>query len=399
MQQNSSTAEGAPTVPAETTTPAPSRSPRLTELDGLRGLLLLLMTVNHMPSPLRVWTSQPLGFTSAAEGFVFLSAFLSGLIYCRRAAKVGEEGARHAILQRAGVVLRAHFITFATVFVVIGLWLAPGITPFANMVRPIMEDPAKAAVMGGLLVYQPAMLDILPLYVMLLAVTPLCFWIAARWGWRWLIGGSAVLWALSQRPPLKLKLLDWTALGHPWDFGYFDQFAWQFLWVLGLALGAWYFRKPTDEPLVDFRKPLPQVAAVACVIPFVYLFAARHGFIHFNLDAWWWTLDKWRLGPLRMASFLLHLGFFVTLANVLRPIGQSAWLTYLGRHSLPVFCGHLIVALLATGFVEQYQLGDATCYALVAAGIASLYAAAWATDLPIWQPSWWKALVGTKARA
>jgi hypothetical protein len=42
---------------------------RLTELDVLRGILLLMMVVNHSPSSLRRFTDQPIGFFTTAEGF------------------------------------------------------------------------------------------------------------------------------------------------------------------------------------------------------------------------------------------------------------------------------------------------------------------------------------------
>jgi hypothetical protein len=53
---------------------------RQPELDALRGLMLMLMTLAHLPTHAQVVTNQQLGFVSEAEGFVFLSAFLTGRI-------------------------------------------------------------------------------------------------------------------------------------------------------------------------------------------------------------------------------------------------------------------------------------------------------------------------------
>lgn len=44
------------------------------ELDALRGLMLVLMTLTHLPTRLSSPLGQPFGFVSAAEGFVLLSA-------------------------------------------------------------------------------------------------------------------------------------------------------------------------------------------------------------------------------------------------------------------------------------------------------------------------------------
>jgi hypothetical protein len=71
---------------------------RMVELDVLRGFLLLMMVVNHSPSPLRQLTDQPIGFFSTAEAFVFISALLAGLIFQKRREKLGFAAARAATL-------------------------------------------------------------------------------------------------------------------------------------------------------------------------------------------------------------------------------------------------------------------------------------------------------------
>jgi hypothetical protein len=64
-------------------------SQRMPELDALRGLMLTLMTLAHLPTQAQVLTNQQLGFVSEAEGFVFLSAFLTGRIFGRIANESG----------------------------------------------------------------------------------------------------------------------------------------------------------------------------------------------------------------------------------------------------------------------------------------------------------------------
>ena len=62
---------------------------RFIEFDVLRGVLLLMMVVDHSPSSLRLFTDQPFGFFTTAECFVFVSAFLAGMIFRKRARKAG----------------------------------------------------------------------------------------------------------------------------------------------------------------------------------------------------------------------------------------------------------------------------------------------------------------------
>jgi OpgC protein len=75
---------------------------RLTELDVLRGILLLMMVVNHSPSSLRRFTDQPVGFFTTAEAFVFVSAFLAGILFRKRIEKNGFNAARSSTIHRAG---------------------------------------------------------------------------------------------------------------------------------------------------------------------------------------------------------------------------------------------------------------------------------------------------------
>ena len=62
---------------------------RLNELDALRGLMLVLMTLTHLPTRLSSPLGQPFGYVSAAEGFVLLSAYMAGLVYGHTAEKHG----------------------------------------------------------------------------------------------------------------------------------------------------------------------------------------------------------------------------------------------------------------------------------------------------------------------
>src|ERR1700675_585809 len=105
---------------------------RLIEFDVLRGILLLMMIVNHSPSSLRLITDQPFGFFTTAECFVFVSAFLAGMIFRKRAEKLGFEAARSSSISRAGRIYRAHLFTVGFAFALGSLFLTelPGIRIF-----------------------------------------------------------------------------------------------------------------------------------------------------------------------------------------------------------------------------------------------------------------------------
>jgi hypothetical protein len=77
------------------------RQSRRWELDALRGLMLVMMLSTHLPTWFAVPSGQPLGFVSAAEGFVMLSAYMAGLVYTQRAMREGIPAMRCAFLRRA----------------------------------------------------------------------------------------------------------------------------------------------------------------------------------------------------------------------------------------------------------------------------------------------------------
>src|ERR1700724_221545 len=119
---------------------------RFIEFDVLRGVLLLLMSVDHSPSSLRRFTDQPLGFFSTAECFVFVSAFLAGMLFRKRAEKLGFAGARSSSIHRAGRIYRAHLVTLSFAFLLGSFFLSdfPGII---NMLDRYLMDPWAA--IGG----------------------------------------------------------------------------------------------------------------------------------------------------------------------------------------------------------------------------------------------------------
>jgi hypothetical protein len=111
---------------------------RLLGIDVLRGLLLLIMVSNHTPSPVKSLTNQPLGFVSAAEGFVFISAFLCGLIFSRKLQTGGPAELQRLAWHRVGQIYVSHLLTLLFCFTVIGQ-LFGHMTPFHNMVNAYME--------------------------------------------------------------------------------------------------------------------------------------------------------------------------------------------------------------------------------------------------------------------
>src|SRR3984885_2314798 len=200
---------------------------RFIEFDILRGILLLMMSVDHSPSVLRRVTDQPLGFFSTAECFVFVSAFLAGMIFRKRAEKLGFAAARSSSIQRAGRIYRAHLVTLSFAFVLGSFFLSdfPGII---NMLDRYLKDP-WAAIGGSLaLLFRPPLMDILPMYVLFSFLTPAAFGAAQRWGWKRVLFVSFSVWIIAQTQVREIVVTDTKNLPFV-QLGPFDLLAWQLL--------------------------------------------------------------------------------------------------------------------------------------------------------------------------
>jgi hypothetical protein len=347
---------------------------RLIEIDILRGFLLLMMVVNHSPSPLRIFTDQPIGFFSTAEAFVFVSAFLAGLLFQRRSEKLGFPAARAATVSRALRIYRAHLGTLLFAFIVGGVFLAefPGIQ---YLLDQYFKNPGAAILAALALVFQPPLMDILPMYILFSLLTPCAFWAAKRWGWKRVLFVSVGLWVVSQ---FRVRDMLLASLKNPsfLNLGPFDLLSWQLLWVGGLIFGKCVQQK-TPVLQLSFRA---EIFLLLLAIAFLVL---RWYTIAMQIDPGrqLWILDKWHLGPVRVMNF------FVTawVVSKLLPALQR-WeiplrpFSAVGRNMLPVFCCEICLSVLFVGMVDPGKSHKPLALFLVLGQILSAFFVAWFLD-------------------
>ena len=321
-------------------------------LDALRGLFLVLMTLTHMPTSLQSALGQPVGQVSAAEGFVLLSAFLAGQVYLRRGLKQGFAGMRSALWARALTVYRHHLALFAFgISMVLVLGMVNGHDAVTNLFTQYLAHPVLSAGAAAVFLYQPPLLDILPMYVVFLLITPWVLEHARRHGWAVPLAASVAIWMaslLGLRAGFYDVALAWTGLPMA-ATGSFNLFSWQLMWVIGLWLGT-ARTLGHASPLQVTPRMLKLVVLLA-----VAFFAFRHvaGQVPFGLTAEGAAMpanlltDKWDLGPLRLmnvfALAVLIAAFGPRVARRL-PLGALA---RLGKSSLPVFSAHIACCLMA----------------------------------------------------
>jgi hypothetical protein len=348
---------------------------RFNEFDVLRGVLLLMMSVDHSPSSLRRFTDQPLGFFSTAECFVFVSAFLAGMLFRKRAEKLGFAAARSSSIHRAGRIYRAHLVTLAFAFVLGSFFLSelPGIR---NLLDHYLINP-WAAIGGSLaLLFRPPLMDILPMYILFSFLTPAAFVAAQRWGWKMVLFVSFSAWLIAQTHVRDMLL---TA-GKDLPFvqpGPFDLLAWQLLWVTGLFLGQRFLENKSLLPMPHLVRPLLVISTIGFV--FWRWFPIESGSDTLTQT---WLLDKWHLGPLRLINFAVAASLAATFLKYLnRWEAPLRPFSLIGRHMLPVFCSQICLSVLLIGRTESGLTIEPITSALVICQLLTAPLFAWFLEL------------------
>lgn len=336
-------------MPESSPPPKTVRDPRL---DVLRGLALAMIFINHVPgNAFEHWTSRNFGFSDAAEGFVFMSGAAAGLAYSAGFRAPPFWPAITRVWGRAWTLILVHMtITVIALGISAGAARVFGLTGMVeiNNIPPILADPMAGFIGLATLMHQLGYMNILPLYAVLLAVTPLLL----PWAMRAplsLVAASVLVWlaagTLRIAPPTYPTQSIW----------FFNPFSWQLLFTLGLLTGV---KAKVHARFVPVRRDLILLAAVVVAGIFLWaihdplgewlnarMFALRDG----PAPAFLFDYDKTFVSGPRLLHFLA-LAYLLSALPIVRRIcvwRGVRWLEVLGRHGLTVFALGTVLAFLA----------------------------------------------------
>jgi hypothetical protein len=323
---------------------------RLVELDILRGFLLLWMTLTHLPTKASILSNQTFGFVSGAEGFIFLAGFMIGQLEHRIERTRGHRATVRDLLRRTGRVYGFHAALLAIAFTLVAEF---GVRyhrlALQNLLSFYLAHPASAIIAAALLEYRPSLLDILPMYVIFLLLTLLARRVAARWGWDPVVYTSFFVWAVAQfglRAWL-YRHINLFGLNVPENStGAFDMYAWQLLWIVGLALGSIYSDQISGEGN-EQSSVLPRWVVRLSISLVVIFMILRYSPVDrwMNPDSYGWLIDKWHLGPARVINFAALAIFLVRFGQNIAALPIFQPLVLLGRASIEVFSVHVLCCL------------------------------------------------------
>jgi len=311
-------------------------------------MMLLWITATHLPTPLSAYVNQPFGFFAGTEGFIFLSALFTGRIYFRIAEREGWGAMCRRLWARAGRLYCYQLLLLVVAFAIGARLATRGNRPAVHNLLDFYfaAGRARAYLDAALLIYRPPLLDILPIYIIFLALTPFALILGSRLGWRYAFAGGVTLWLLAQ---VGLRSFAHGVLTRDFglqvplnEMGAFDLWAWQLWWLSGLWLGVRWARD--DLRLEAWASRIVIPAAIVSGFFLVLRYAQIAGLVDFGkLGS---LLDKWSLGAGRIVDFAAVGALVVRFRSALKPLAIPP-LVMLGRASLEVFCVHLLCVFAA----------------------------------------------------
>jgi hypothetical protein len=347
-------------------------------LDFFRGLALIFIFLDHIPSNLLSWiTVRNFGFSDATEIFIFISGYTATVAYSGALRRHGFLFATLRILRRCWQLYAAHIFLFvvytAQIAYVAATFKNPMFAEEMNIVS-FLDAPHLVLLQALLLRFMPANMDVLPLYIVLLLAFPL------------------ILWGIHKNRPLMLiaslalyvaaRRFDWNFTTYPDGGGwYFDPFAWQFLFVIGAACGRSH---GSSEYIIPEGRWAEIVSAVYLVLAFLIVLTWHvprlEVFIPDALQRLLYPVDKSTLDPLRLLHFLalatLTVRRIPANASMLR--WRVSWIPLIcGRQSLYVFCFGIFLSFAAHFVLEEISGTLLTQIVVSIAGVALMVALAW----------------------
>ena len=360
---------------------APARAPaapmtrtRDPRLDFFRGIAMIIILFAHTPGNFFTsWIPARWGFSDATEMFVFCSGMASALAFGNAFDRAGWPLGTARVGFRVWQVYWAHIGMF---FVIACLMAALNATGWFERdyvgqlnLYPFFEDPLTQIVGLMTLTYVPNYFDILPMYLVILAMMPLVMALA-RIDIRLVALVSVTVWIFAQG-----ALLDAFGLGHlhlslpaepfsdrQW---FFNPFGWQLVFFTGFAfIRGWIPAPPIRRWLVVLA-----AAIVVLNIPFSHIGIRAIEREWFGLVFEGNPIIDWRLenrgwftksdfGILRFVQFLAlaYLGYAASgvAGRNLMPAGARlagriwgvvvAQVSKIGQQSLAVFLFSMVLA-------------------------------------------------------
>jgi hypothetical protein len=324
--------------------------PRLYLLLGIAAWFLFLDHVPH--NAVSLLTMRNFGFSGAVDLFVFVGGYTAAILYGRMMLERGFVVTATRIFKRLWQLYAAYIVLFVIYINLIGYVArqsaAPALIGEFN-VTGIVDHTVRTLIHGLLLRAKPLNLDVLQLFIVLMAVFPL------------------VLLGMVRRPNVTVaasiglyfaaRQLDWNLSAFPDGHWYLNPFCWQLLFVLG----AWLALSGPDQIRAVHKL---QEFAILRAAAWLYLFLAlavtvagkfpQAAIVPDLLREVFGSNDRENLAPHRVLHFLAMAFLFTWMMprdwsgfrwQTLQPVIKCGeeWLAVFCAGVFLSFAGHLVL--------------------------------------------------------
>lgn len=335
--------------------------PRDTAIDFVRGAGILMIGVDHLEflceklagegfiNPFITWLR--IGWSGAAEFFVFFSGYLAGIVYLKTLQSHGAGMMWVRAAQRSWHIYVLNLLTLCVVLLLLQtpLLTSPQVNEVSRMAALLGSD-AAAAITGFLgLRFAPLYFEILNLYIVLLLLVPVVILLSRISVWL-PAAISFALWLAVQTGAVPLLA----------DHGSFNPFGWQFMFVLGVLGGMYGIFQRLQQWFS--RDRLLKVSGGFLLLAFLVKVLDRSGWSvpllgPFDMPGY----DKPNLGPLQLVHFLFSVVFVMQIVPRSREVQSMLAMravTQVGRRSLECFCMSTILVYAASALLSRVGAFD-----------------------------------------
>jgi hypothetical protein len=346
-------------------------------LSILLGIAAWFLFLDHIPhNAVSGLTLRNFGFSGATDLFVFVGGYIAAILYGKMMLERGFIVAATRIFRRVWQLYVAYVALFVIYINLIGYvarkTAAPEIIHEFN-IAGILGHTIRTLIYGLLLQAKPLNLDVLQLFIVLMAFFPIVLFGMMRRPNLTVVGSIALYLAARQ--------LDWNLSSFPEGRWYFNPFSWQLLFVLG----SWFalmgrtqmriIRSLQDITILRFAALAYLLFALAVTMAGKFPQLGEH--IPASVLNVFLPNDKENLAPYRVLHFLA-MAFLFTLmvprnwrgfqSPVLQPIVKCGeeWLAVFCAGVFLSFAGHFVLITGPNSLAMHILVSIAGCSIMAA---------------------------------
>ena len=346
-------------------------------LSILLGIAAWFLFLDHIPhNAVSGLTLRNFGFSGATDLFVFVGGYIAAILYGKMMLERGFIVAATRIFRRVWQLYVAYVALFVIYINLIGYvarkTAAPEIIHEFN-IAGILGHTIRTLIYGLLLQAKPLNLDVLQLFIVLMAFFPIVLFGMMRRPNLTVVGSIALY--------LAARRLDWNLSSFPEGRWYFNPFSWQLLFVLG----SWFalmgrtqmriIRSLQDITILRFAALAYLLFALAVTMAGKFPQLGEH--IPASVLNVFLPNDKENLAPYRVLHFLA-MAFLFTLmvprnwrgfqSPVLQPIVKCGeeWLAVFCAGVFLSFAGHFVLITGPNSLAMHILVSIAGCSIMAA---------------------------------